>query len=63
VLERFATDLEAAVSYAKNPATDVPKTAAIYGGYPKENPAAKDMVMGILFKYLDQCQDLPPENH
>jgi sphinganine-1-phosphate aldolase len=63
VVERFATDLEAAVSYAKNPATDVPKTAAIYGGYPKENPAAKDMVMGILFKYLDQCQDLPPENH
>jgi sphinganine-1-phosphate aldolase len=62
VVERFKTDLEAAVAYAKNPATEVPKTAAIYGGYPKENPAAQDMVMGILFKYLDQCQDLPPEN-
>jgi hypothetical protein len=34
-------------------------SAAIYGGVPKDVPGVQDMVMGMLFKYLDQCQDLP----
>ncbi|MFP6654298.1 MAG: aspartate aminotransferase family protein [Myxococcota bacterium] len=61
VVERFGTDLGEAIAYAHKPASEVPRSAAIYGGYPKENPAAQGMVMDILFKYLDQCQDLPPE--
>ncbi|HIG72522.1 MAG: aminotransferase class V-fold PLP-dependent enzyme [Myxococcales bacterium] len=60
VVERFGKDLAEAVTYAKNPTNETPKSAAIYGGYPKEDPAANEMIMGILFKYLDQCQDLPP---
>lgn len=60
VVERFATDLEKAVAYALDPPSETPRSAAIYGGYPKENAEAEEMVLGILFQYLDQCQDLPP---
>jgi glutamate/tyrosine decarboxylase-like PLP-dependent enzyme len=61
VVERFKEDLAEAVVYAKKPTNETPKSAAIYGGYPKEDPAANELVMDILFKYLDQCQDLPPD--
>ena len=59
VVDRFANDLAEAISYALKPANETPISAAIYGGVPKDEPGVQDMVMGMLFKYLDQCQDLP----
>ncbi|MCP5060723.1 MAG: aspartate aminotransferase family protein [bacterium] len=60
VVEKFAEDLDAAVKYALDPPNEAPISAAIYGGLPAEIPGAQEMVKGILFKYLDSCQDLPP---
>ncbi len=59
VVERFAEDLAAAVKYALAPANETPVSAAIYGGVPNEVPGVQDMVKGVLFDYLDACQDLP----
>ena len=59
VVERFAKDLADAIPYALDPPNETPISAAIYGGLPKDVPGVQDMVMGMLFKYLDQCQDLP----
>ncbi len=59
VVDRFAKDLADAVVYAQDPPNETPISAAIYGGVP-DVPGAQEMVMGMLFKYLDQCQDLPP---
>jgi hypothetical protein len=60
VVEKFAEDLAAAVKYALDPPNETPISAAIYGGVPKEVPGVQEMVKGLLFKYLDSCQDLPP---
>lgn len=59
VVERFTKDLADAVPYALDPPNEKPISGAIYGGVPKDTPGADEMVMGILFKYLDRCQDLP----
>ena len=59
VVDRFARDLADAIPYALDPPNETPVSAAIYGGVPKEIPGVKEMVMDMLFKYLDQCQDLP----
>jgi len=59
VVERFAKDLADAIPYALNPKNETPISAAIYGGVPKDVPGVQEMVKGMLFKYLDQCQDLP----
>ncbi|MCP3987152.1 MAG: aspartate aminotransferase family protein [bacterium] len=61
VVEKFAEDLDAAVQYALDPPNDVPISAAIYGGVPKDVPGIQEMVKGALFRYLDSCQDLPPD--
>ena len=58
VVERFAEDLDAAVKYALDPPTEKPRSAAIYGGVP-DAPGVQEMVKGLLFRYLDSCQDLP----
>jgi sphinganine-1-phosphate aldolase len=58
VVERFAKDIADAIPYALDPPNETPISAAIYGGVPKD-PGAQEMVKGILFRYLDQCQDLP----
>ncbi len=59
VVERFAKDLAEAVEYAKNPDFDTPKSAAIYGGVPKEIPGIDEMVKTMLVDYLDSCSDIP----
>jgi hypothetical protein len=59
VVETFAKDLGDAVTYALDPPRDTPLSAAIYGGVPKDVPEVQEMVRGILFDYLDACQDLP----
>jgi sphinganine-1-phosphate aldolase len=58
VVDLFAKDLADSIPYALDPPNEKPISAAIYGGVPDE-PGADEMVMGILFRYLDQCQDLP----
>jgi glutamate/tyrosine decarboxylase-like PLP-dependent enzyme len=59
VVEAFSKDLADAVTYALDPPRDTPLSAAIYGGVPKDVPEVQEMVRGILFDYLDACQDLP----
>lgn len=59
VVERFAGDLRDAVAYALNPPVDQPKSAAIYGGVPKEIPGVDELVKQMLVDYLDKCSDLP----
>jgi len=58
VVEQFAEDLAAAVEYALHPSREVPLSAAIYGGVPRD-PEVQQAVRGALFRYLDSCQDLP----
>jgi len=59
VVERFATDLAAAVAYALDPPSDQPRSGAIYGGVPKDIPGVDEMVKCMLVDYLDRCGDLP----
>jgi glutamate/tyrosine decarboxylase-like PLP-dependent enzyme len=59
VVDAFAKDLAEAVPYAKSPPTDRPKSAAIYGGLPKDVPKIRDMVRGIMIGMLDAHQDVP----
>lgn len=59
VVDRFAADLADAVAYARNPDLGAPKSAAIYGGVPKEIPGVDEMVKQLLVDYLDKCSDLP----
>ncbi len=59
VVERFAEDLEGAVKYALDPPNETPKSAAIYGGVPKDVPGIDDFVKGMLVGYLDGCSDIP----
>ncbi len=58
VVEKFALDLDAAVKYSLDPPNETPVSAAIYGGVPNE-PGVQERVKGMLFRYLDSCQDLP----
>ena len=59
VVERFAADLSDAVAYALDPPVETPKSAAIYGGVPKEIPGVDAIVKQMLVDYLDKCSDVP----
>ena len=59
--EAFAQDLEAGVSYARNPASETPRTGGIYGGQPKGVAEVQEAVRTIMVNMLDACQDVPPE--
>jgi len=59
VVKAFSEDLDAAVVYALGRADETPRSAAIYGGVPKELPGVDEMVKTMLVDYLDSCQDLP----
>ncbi|MGA7690126.1 MAG: aminotransferase class V-fold PLP-dependent enzyme [Jiangellales bacterium] len=59
VAEQFDTDLRAAVEYAKNPASDLPRSGALYGfGGSPEGTATLD---GLLTAGLDLMYALPPK--
>lgn len=57
--ERFATDLAAAVEYAKSHADDPSKSAAIYGGIPKDAPEVEQRIHDFMVGFLDASQDVP----
>ncbi|MEZ5145402.1 MAG: aspartate aminotransferase family protein [Acidimicrobiales bacterium] len=62
VVETFATDLAAAVEYAKDPPVDTPFSGAIYGGVPGgPTPEADAFVREVMIGLLDEMQDLPTE--
>lgn len=59
VAETFDADLRAAVEYAKNPASDTPRSGALYGfGGTPEGTATLD---GLLTAGLDLMYALPPK--
>ena len=59
VVEQFVEDLGGAVAYALDPPNPSPRSAAIYGGVPKDLPGVDEMVKAMLVDYIDSCQDLP----
>lgn len=59
VTDAFATDLAAAVEYAHKPALETPKSAAIYGGAPKDIPGVREMLREIMIGIIDGSQDIP----
>jgi glutamate/tyrosine decarboxylase-like PLP-dependent enzyme len=60
VVERFRTDLAAAVDYAKDPPTETPFSGAIYGGVPGgPTPEVDAFVRDVMIGLLDDMQDLP----
>jgi glutamate/tyrosine decarboxylase-like PLP-dependent enzyme len=59
VVDAFDADLTAAVAYAKNPPNPVPKSAAVYGGVPKDMPEMRQMVEQFMTSFLDVTQSLP----
>lgn len=59
VVESFDRDLADAVAYAKNPSQPVPKSAAVYGGVPKDIPEMRAAVAQFMTSFLDVTQSLP----
>ena len=59
VVEAFGTDLDAAVAYALDPPRETPRSAAVYGGIPKDAPELQAAVREVLMGYMDACQSLP----
>jgi sphinganine-1-phosphate aldolase len=59
VAASFDEDLTAAVAYAKNPEHPTPKSAAVYGGVPKDMPEMRQMVAQFMTSFLDMTQSLP----
>jgi glutamate/tyrosine decarboxylase-like PLP-dependent enzyme len=61
VAETFATDLDAAVAYAKEHAAEAPKSGAIYGGIPGGPTAeAATFIEAVMAEMMDEQQALPP---
>jgi sphinganine-1-phosphate aldolase len=59
VAEAFDANLSEAVAYAKNPPNPTPKSAAVYGGVPKDMPEMRQMVAEFMTSFLDVTQSLP----
>jgi sphinganine-1-phosphate aldolase len=59
VAEAFDTDLAEAVAYALAPPSPTPRTAAVYGGVPKDMPEMRQMVAQFMSSFLDMTQSLP----
>jgi glutamate/tyrosine decarboxylase-like PLP-dependent enzyme len=58
VTEAFATDLAAAVAYARNPPSPVPKSGALYGaGGQRPDP---DEIVEAVFRRLDAMHEVGP---
>jgi glutamate/tyrosine decarboxylase-like PLP-dependent enzyme len=61
VVETFAKDLADGVAYAKNPPTEQPASAAVYGGLPEGVPKLQELVRGVMIGMMDTMQDIPSE--
>lgn len=63
VAEQFATDLAAAVDYAKAHKDEAPRTGAVYGGVAGGMTNEADAFIKMMMaQILDTQQSLPPEN-
>lgn len=61
VVEAWDEDLARAVTYAKAPATPTPKSAAIYGGVPRDMPEIQRKAAEAMASFLDATQSVPDE--
>jgi hypothetical protein len=59
VVDAFTSDLAEAVTYAKNPPQEKPKSQSIYGSLP---PEAQGFVHQVLIDMMDTQQGVPDED-
>jgi glutamate/tyrosine decarboxylase-like PLP-dependent enzyme len=61
VADAFDADLSRAVEYAKKPDQPTARSAAVYGGVPKDMPEMRAAVAQFMMAFLDMTQSLPEE--
>jgi Glutamate decarboxylase and related PLP-dependent proteins len=60
VVEAFAVDLDAAVSYARERGDEPAESSAVYGGVPGGlNVEAEEMIRGVMTQLMDSQQSVP----
>jgi glutamate/tyrosine decarboxylase-like PLP-dependent enzyme len=60
VVESFATDLDAAVAYARERGDQPAESSAVYGGVPGGlNADAEEMIRGVMTQLMDSQQSVP----
>jgi sphinganine-1-phosphate aldolase len=60
IVEEFATDLDAAVAYARERGDEPAESSAVYGGVPGGlNPDAEEMIRGVMTQLMDSQQSVP----
>ena len=59
VVEDFARDLAEAIPYAREHGGEQAKSAAVYGGMPKGDPAIEMAIREVMTTMLDAQQDVP----
>jgi sphinganine-1-phosphate aldolase len=60
VVEGFATDLDAAVAYARERGDEPAESSAVYGGVPGGlNADAEEMIRGVMTQLMDSQQAVP----
>ncbi len=60
VVEAFATDLDAAVAYAREHGDEPAESSAVYGGVPGGlNVEAEEMIRGVMTQLMDSQQSVP----
>jgi sphinganine-1-phosphate aldolase len=60
VVEAFATDLDAAVAYAREHGDEPAESSAVYGGVPGGlNADAEEMIRGVMTQLMDSQQSVP----
>jgi sphinganine-1-phosphate aldolase len=60
VVEAFAADLDAAVSYAREHGDEPAESSAVYGGVPGGlNLEAEEMIRGVMTQLMDSQQSVP----
>ncbi len=60
VAEAFASDLDAAVAYAREHGEEQAESSAVYGGVPGGlNADAEQMIRGVMTQLMDSQQAVP----
>jgi glutamate/tyrosine decarboxylase-like PLP-dependent enzyme len=60
VVDEFATDLDAAVAYARDRGDEPAESSAVYGGVPGGlNADAEEMIRGVMTQLMDSQQAVP----
>ena len=60
VVEAFATDLDAAVAYAREHGDQPAESSAVYGGVPGGlNVEAEELIRGVMTQLMDSQQCVP----